>query len=72
LGRERPDLKKIKSIKEWRSPISAKGVRSLLALTNFYKKFIMDFSTLAKPFINLLKKKGSFKWETNNKVLSTS
>jgi hypothetical protein len=32
-------------------------------LANFYKKFINDFSTLVKPFIDLRKKEGSFKWK---------
>jgi hypothetical protein len=43
--------------------MSAKGVRSFLRLANFYKKFIKDFSTLAKLFTNLLKKEGSFEWK---------
>jgi hypothetical protein len=50
----RPNPKKIESFMEWQSPISAKGVKSLLGLTNFYRKFIRDFLTLAKPFTNLL------------------
>jgi hypothetical protein len=40
--------------------VSAKGVRSFLGLSNFYKKFIKDFSTLVKLLTNLLKKWGSF------------
>jgi len=43
--------------------MSAKGVRSFLRLANFYKKFIKDFSTLAKLLTNLLKKEGSFEWK---------
>ncbi len=59
----KPNLKKIESIKEWQSPDLAKGVRSFLGLANFYKKFIKDFFALAKPFTDLLKKKGLFKWK---------
>ncbi len=40
-----------------------KGVRSFLGLTNFCKKFIMGFSTFAKPLIDLLKKELSFEWQ---------
>jgi hypothetical protein len=59
----RPNPKKIESIKEWESLVSTKGVRLFLGLANFYKKFIKDFSTLAKPLIDLLKKDGSFEWK---------
>jgi hypothetical protein len=59
----RPDLSKIESIKEWQSLVLVKGVRSFLGLANFYSKFIKDFSALAKSFIDLLKKKGSFEWK---------
>jgi hypothetical protein len=57
------DPRKIESIKEWQSLALANGVRSFLRLANFYKKFIKDFFALAKPFTNLLKKEGSFKWK---------
>jgi hypothetical protein len=50
------DPKKIESIKEWKSPVSTKRVSSFLGLANFYK-FIKDFSTLARLFIHLLKKR---------------
>jgi len=59
----KPNLKKIELIKEWQSLISTKGVRSFLGLANFYKKFIKDFLAFARSFIDLLKKKGSFKWK---------
>jgi hypothetical protein len=59
----RPNPTKIESIKEWQSSMLAKGVRSFLGLANFYKKFIKDFLSLAKPLTDLLKKKGSFEWK---------
>jgi hypothetical protein len=33
-----------------------------LGLANFYMKFVKDFFTLVKLFIDLLKKEGSFEW----------
>ncbi len=39
------------------------SIRSFLGLDNFYKKFIKDLLTLAKPFVNPLKKEGSFEWK---------
>jgi hypothetical protein len=59
--RVRPNPKKIKSFMEWQSPILAKGVKSFVRLTNFYKKFIRDFLTLAKLFTNLLEL--PFEWK---------
>ncbi len=46
---------------EWQSPILAKGVKSFVGSTNFYKKFIKDFLTLAKLFTNLLEL--PFEWK---------
>lgn len=40
-----------------------KGFRLLLGLTNFYKKFIKDFFAMEIPFIDFLKKEGSFEWK---------
>jgi hypothetical protein len=59
----RPDPKKIESIREWQNPVSAKGIKSFIGLTNFYKKFIKDFLALVKPFTNLLTKEGLFEWK---------
>lgn len=58
----RPNPKKVQVIKEWQSPMTMKGNRSFLGLTNFYKKFIVGFFALAKPFANLFNKELSFKW----------
>jgi hypothetical protein len=54
----KPYPRKIKSIKKWQSLVSAKKVRSILGLVNFNRKFIKDFFALARPFIDLLKKRG--------------
>jgi hypothetical protein len=57
----RPNPKKIKYFMEWQNPISAKGVKSFLRLTNYYRKFIKDFLTLAKLLTNLLEL--PFEWK---------
>lgn len=58
----RLDPKKVQVIKEWQSLMTMKGVWYFLGLINFYKKFIMGFLTLAKPFTDLFKKELSFEW----------
>jgi len=59
----RLDLKKLEDIKDWKRPITIKGIRSFLSLANFYMKFIKSFFQLAKSLLNLLKKEFSFEWK---------
>jgi hypothetical protein len=37
-------------------------VRSFHGLASFYWQFVKDFSTLAAPLIEIIKKSASFKW----------
>eukprot|EP01018_Ginkgo_biloba_P033872 Gb_14370 [translate_table: standard] len=56
------DPKKIKAIKEWKTPVSVHEVRSFLGLASFYRGFVLSFSKLAAPLTKLLKKSKRFKW----------
>ena len=47
-------LVKIEIIEKLTPPTSVKGVRSFLGHTDFYKRFIQDFSKVLKPLSNLL------------------
>jgi hypothetical protein len=40
---------KVQTILEWEYPTSQKEVQALMGFTNFYYRFIKDFSKLAKP-----------------------
>ena len=55
----KPDMKKVKAIQEWKRPSTQKGLRSFLGLANYYRRFIRDFSKLARPLSDLLKKGAS-------------
>ncbi|GBE87281.1 hypothetical protein SCP_1005280 [Sparassis crispa] len=58
---------KLKGIAEWPEPTTVKGVRSFLGFGNFYRKFIANFSDIAKPLTNLTRTvAGSppFEWTT--------
>ena len=48
------DRAKIKIIEKLPPPTSVKGVWSFLGHTDFYKRFIRDFSKVSKPLSNLL------------------
>jgi hypothetical protein len=44
-------------------PMNFKGVRSFLGHVGFYRRFIKDFSKIAKPLRNLLVKDVNFNFE---------
>jgi len=50
------EQKKIKAVKEWKTPIKIKDVESFLGFANFYRHFIQNFSHTAK-LLNELKGK---------------
>ncbi|GBC39113.2 retroviral-like aspartic protease 1 [Rhizophagus irregularis DAOM 181602=DAOM 197198] len=64
VGREgiRPDPEKIEKIKTFPVPTNLTQLRSALGLFSYYRKFIKDFSKIAKPMLLLLKKETPFHW----------
>jgi hypothetical protein len=56
------DEEKVKAIKEWPTPKSITEVRSFHGLASFYRRFVKNFSTLATPLTEIVKKYVGFKW----------
>ena len=56
-GQIKPMIDKIESVKQFPQPVTKKHVRSFLGLTGYYRKFIPQYDQIARPMINLTKKK---------------
>ena len=56
-GQVQMEEEKIKAVKEWKTPTKVKEVESFLRFTNFYRRFIKNFSYTAKPLNELKEKK---------------
>jgi hypothetical protein len=56
------DLRKVKDVLEWDPPQNVSDIRSFLDLAGYYRRFIQDFSKIAKPMPRLLEKGKEFKW----------
>jgi hypothetical protein len=56
------DPAKVQEVLNWKAPILVHKVRSFLGLAGYYRRFIPDFSKIAKPMTRLLQKDTRFVW----------
>jgi hypothetical protein len=56
------DPSKVQEVLEWKSPRSVMQISSFLKLAGYYRRFIPNFSKIAKPMTKLLEKEAKFKW----------
>jgi hypothetical protein len=74
------DLGKLQDVLGWKPPKSVHQAHSFLGLAGYYQRFIPNFSKIAKPITDLLKKGEKFIWnagcdeafQTLKKLLTTS
>jgi len=56
------DEKKISSVRDWPVPRTKKQVRSFLGFCSYYRKFVKNFSLIAKPLFSLTENTCKFEW----------
>jgi hypothetical protein len=56
------DPRNVQEVMDWKPPKSVHQIRSFLGLAGYYCRFIPDFSRIAKPMTELLKKGVKFVW----------
>ena len=58
----KPNSEKIKAVVNFKLPTTPTEVKSFLGLSGYYRKFILNYSTIAKPLTELTKENSTFKW----------
>jgi hypothetical protein len=56
------DPGKVKDVLNWMPPTTISEIQSFLGLVGYYRRFIKDFSKIAKPMTKLLEKNKAFEW----------
>ena len=62
----RMDPAKVSSITEWPVPSCSRDVQAFLGLANYYRTFVSNFSNVAVPLTELLKKDVKFEWTSQH------
>ena len=55
-GRHEPDPERIQAVVEMPRPVTKKQTRQVLGMFGFFRSYISDFSTIAKPLTDLTRK----------------
>jgi hypothetical protein len=56
------DPNKVQKLMNWKPPTTVRQIQSFLGLAGYYRRFIPDFSRIAKPMTELLKKGTKYEW----------
>ena len=66
------DPNKVAAVRNWPTPTMLREVRAFIGFSNFYRRFIQDFSSIARPLHDLTKKDMPWQWhEEQQKVFDT-
>ncbi|GJY45070.1 reverse transcriptase domain-containing protein [Tanacetum coccineum] len=53
---------KIEAVKKWKAPTTLSEIRSFFGLAGYYRRFIVNFSKIAKPLTSLTQKNKKYEW----------
>jgi hypothetical protein len=56
------DPGKVKDVLNWMPPTTVLEIQSFLGLAGYYRRFVKDFSKIAKPMMKLLEMNKTFEW----------
>nr|ABF97995.1 retrotransposon protein, putative, Ty3-gypsy subclass [Oryza sativa Japonica Group] len=56
------DPETVTAVTDWKQPKTVTQIRSFLGLAGYYRRFIVNFSKIARPMTQLLKKEEKFVW----------
>ena len=54
--------KKMKDVLDWPTPKCVKDVQKFLGLANYYRRFIEDFASIARPLHDMVRKDQKWEW----------
>src|SRR5215469_1158766 len=63
-----PDPTKLEAVKNFPTPRKVKDVQSFIGLAGYYRRFIENFSKIARPLTKLTKKEVKFVWEEEQEI----
>ncbi|GKC81862.1 putative reverse transcriptase domain-containing protein, partial [Tanacetum coccineum] len=66
------DPSKIEAVKNWKAPRTPTEVRSFLGLAGYYRRFIENFSKIAKSLTILTQKSKTFDWGEEQECISNT
>jgi hypothetical protein len=58
----RADPQKVEAVRAWPAPRTVHDIRCFLGLTNYFRKFILWYSSIARPLMDLLKDQVPWAW----------
>ncbi|XP_074277889.1 putative mitochondrial protein AtMg00860 [Silene latifolia] len=57
------DPTKIEAVSKWVAPKNVAEIRSFLGLAGYYRRFVKDFSKIARTLTSLMRKENCFTWD---------
>ncbi|GJT63120.1 putative reverse transcriptase domain-containing protein [Tanacetum coccineum] len=65
------DPSKIEAVKNWKTPTTPYEIRSFLGLASYYRRYIANFSKIAKPLTSLTQKNQKYVWGVEQEAFQT-